>query len=388
MKKEIEDYINAINSAEFIVEKIKYPENSQNNDTNDHMSQKDEVYDVINKFSNKDTLSKSLKDINKNALSKSKNVEKLMLSAMLIKKKNNRNRYILAISSVAAAFTMVSLLIYSNYSSSNSEIYSPIEVKSEVAELNTKEPILILNSGEKINVLSNKEEVENLLNQKLTIGQAKEVRLEYNTLIIPSKHTYMVVLPDGSEVTVNANSKLIYPTNFAGNTREVFLEGEAYFKVEKGNKPFIVNNSGIKINVYGTEFNVNTIDENTIETVLVSGSLGVSNKINEHITKIKPNQKSLFNIKDNSNTVSNVDPKDYLSWMSDYFMFNGEKLVDVIYDFEKWYGVDMKFLSKEYKDIIITGSFSKETALDQILLTIGKTVKLSFIKKDGIYVIE
>ena len=385
MKTDIENYIDAINSAEFIGDCVINKKYLDKEFVENEISENDNVRNVLIKFSNKDVLSESLNEVAANASRREGSLKKLMLAAKAAKKKNKKGKVTLVIGTIAAAIAVISFVVYSvDYMP---EIQPKIEM-AEVVESDILTPTLVLNSGEKIDLLSNADEVKIVAQNSINSNIKKEVKIEYNTLIVPSEFTYTITLSDGSKVTVNANSELVYPTKFIGDTREVFLKGEAYFDIVKGGKPFIVNNLDVKIKVYGTEFNVNTINENSVETILVSGSLGINCDSCEDEVLVKPNQRSLFNTQNHSNTVSDVNPEDYLGWMSGFFNFNEKKLDDVVREFEKWYGIDFKFENQENKEIVITGSFNKKTEFNQILKTIGKTVKLSFIKDKDVYVIE
>lgn len=108
-----------------------------------------------------------------------------------------------------------------------------------------------------------------------------------------------IVLPDGTNVWLNAGSKLEYDMGFLSGIRQVKLVGEAFFEVIKAEHPFIVNTSEINIKVLGTSFNVKAYEEDdVIETTLVSGSLliGKASQSGPHFDDIllKPRQKAIF----------------------------------------------------------------------------------------------
>jgi transmembrane sensor len=123
-----------------------------------------------------------------------------------------------------------------------------------------------------------------------------------NQIVVPLGSKSNVRLPDGTEVTLNAGSKLTYDFNYGKKDRVVSLVGEAYFKVAKNkNKPFIVNTSKANIKALGTEFNVKAYpDENEVEAILVEGSIQINRikspdrkkgaKNNDEIV-LKPGQK-------------------------------------------------------------------------------------------------
>ena len=101
------------------------------------------------------------------------------------------------------------------------------------------------------------------------------------TIKVPYGAKSTIHLTDGSEVILNAGSKLEYTSLFGRNAREVSLEGEAYFTVTKNpKKPFIVKTSGLTVKAYGTEFNVKAYPEDEIiQATLIKGHIGVQKTI-------------------------------------------------------------------------------------------------------------
>jgi transmembrane sensor len=103
-----------------------------------------------------------------------------------------------------------------------------------------------------------------------------------------------IVLPDGTNVWLNADSKIIYPGNFQGETREVSLVGEAFFDVVKNvNKPFIIHTGTMDVKVLGTAFNVRSYPgEMTTEASLLRGLIEVTlNGTEKKKILLKPNEK-------------------------------------------------------------------------------------------------
>jgi hypothetical protein len=109
-------------------------------------------------------------------------------------------------------------------------------------------------------------------NKTLTYTGASDT---YNTstLTVPSGKDYKVILSDGSTVILNSASTLEFPMTFHGNTREIRITGEAFFKIAKNTQPFIVHTPNSDVQVLGTEFNVNTYDSGTVKVALVEGSV-------------------------------------------------------------------------------------------------------------------
>lgn len=141
--------------------------------------------------------------------------------------------------------------------------------------------------------------------------------IAYNTLITPRGGEYTLVLSDGTTVKLNADSKLIYPVIFIGNTREVTLEGEAFFKVAKSDiTPFIVKAYNINVKVYGTIFNVSAYsNESLVQTTLVEGSVGVSLKTrSDPEQKIKPDQQFTYNKATGISNTKEVNAGQFIAW--------------------------------------------------------------------------
>src|SRR5437773_11061947 len=114
--------------------------------------------------------------------------------------------------------------------------------------------------------------------------------------------SYML-LPDGTKVWLNSDSKLEYKDNFNDSIREVTLSGEAYFDVVKdAAHPFIVHTSDIDIRVLGTAFNVKSYPkESSIETTLIHGLIEVTNKKLPGSPKVilNPHEKLVFRKQEN-----------------------------------------------------------------------------------------
>lgn len=125
-----------------------------------------------------------------------------------------------------------------------------------------------------------------------------------------------LVLPDGSQIVLNACSQLQYPTEFVGNIRDVQLNGEAYFKITSDpQKPFQVQTAAFQIEVLGTEFNVKSYPHDQIQSVEVEeGKVQV--KLPEDRIRLKSRNKSTW-IDNPANTASSKDVK--TKWL------NGEK---------------------------------------------------------------
>lgn len=167
-----------------------------------------------------------------------------------------------------------------------------------------------------------------------------------------------VILPDGSRITLNIDSKLIYPKKFNDTVREVTLVGEAFFDIIKDvNKPFIVNANELKIRVLGTSFNVKSYSEdNKIETTLVSGKVELI-KDRETPIILAPSQKAVFNKTEKKMKIEEVNSSDVIAWREGKLIFNKTTLQEVVVDLERKYQVQFIIDSQSLLDYEYTGTF-------------------------------
>jgi len=150
-----------------------------------------------------------------------------------------------------------------------------------------------------------------------------------------------VILPDGSQVWLHSNTTLTYSSNPESNTREVSLNGEAYFDVEHdANKPFVVTAGKVAVKVHGTKFNVNAYTtENSILVSLHEGS--VEMKTEGKDVFLKPGEEGRFNKSNKQLDVNKGDVAFAQSWTSDHLRFEKKSLREVCKYLSKWYSVDI-----------------------------------------------
>lgn len=163
------------------------------------------------------------------------------------------------------------------------------------------------------------------------------------TLIVPRGGEYSLVLSDGTKVWLNADSKLTYPSLFNNADREVSLEGEAYFEVEKdGSHPFIVHTKEQTIKVLGTEFNVHAYpDGGNCITTLVKGKVQVNSFSEEMV--LNPDQQAISNNNGKFSLQKNADVKEAIAWKNGYFQFDNTDLHEIMRQLSRWYNVKVTY---------------------------------------------
>lgn len=191
--------------------------------------------------------------------------------------------------------------------------------------------------------------------------------------------TYIFTLPDGTKVWLNADSKISFAQQFVKKTREVYLEGEAYFEVAKDRlKPFIVKSKTQQVEVLGTHFNVSNYEnEGSVKTTLVEGSVHVQQTgATKNEVILKPNQQATNNTK--GLIVSLVDTKDVLDWKNDGFTFKAGDFDATMRKIARWYDVEIIYDHVAVHELEIGGFISRKNDLFAVLKFIESTGQVRF----------
>src|SRR5690606_7652542 len=201
------------------------------------------------------------------------------------------------------------------------------------------------------------------------------------TLVLktPIGGNYQIVLPDGSQVWLNANSTLTYPSQFAAEERIVHLEGEAYFHVEprhtRGKSiPFKVISNGQTINVLGTEFNISAYaGEPQTKTTLVNGAIEVINLASNSTNRIVPGQQAV--LQGAQMKVNEVDVSKAIAWKNGRISFDGKSFEQIMREMARWYN-----LTIEYEGGIPTDQFIGDAYKTDKLATVLRFLESSDIQ--------
>jgi len=215
------------------------------------------------------------------------------------------------------------------------------------------------------------------------IGFRNKVTVVYSEIIsTPNQVINEYTLPDGSVVALNSNSKLVFPKHFKGNTREVTIDGEAFFDVKPNpEKPFVINAGNAQVIVVGTSFNVSAYsDSETVEVVVKTGKVQVISKSVEALSIVNevyliPGEKgTLFNNSSILEKSENSNPN-YLAWKTHDFIFENISLNEVFKCLEKTYHVNIKVLDPELNDLKLNAQFDKKS-IDFILNVVELTFNI------------
>jgi len=209
-------------------------------------------------------------------------------------------------------------------------------------------------------------------------------QLAVNEFVTKKGTRSFMLLPDGSKVRLNSDSKLEYNSDFNRQTREVTLTGEAFFDVVKDPAhPFVVHTSDIDIRVLGTAFNVKSYPkESSIEATLIHGSIEVRSKKQPEtvLAVLQPHQKMIFRKEEKQGDDVAVEktaatkvsvqilPKQKpdsalveTSWIYNKLIFDGEQFKEVALKMERWYNVRIVFKNDRVANVRIRYHIEDET---------------------------
>jgi hypothetical protein len=210
---------------------------------------------------------------------------------------------------------------------------------------------------------------------------------EWSTLVIPSKLNYQIVLSDGTQVWMNSASSLRFPFAFTGSTRDVYLSGEAFFKVAKNKaQPFIVHTNQTDIKVLGTQFNVNTYKPDVTTTSLVEGSV-TTNSANSPKLLLQPGYQAVYT-PDKGFSTQTFEADVELAWMHDTYYFHNTRLQDISEVLSRWFDVKVVFDDSAKANESFSGAIQKNKPVEVFIQNIRSSagVKTSF--KDGVLHIQ
>ena len=211
------------------------------------------------------------------------------------------------------------------------------------------------------------------------VRKMEEIRLANNIVTVPVGQRVNLQLPDGTSVWLNASSEIIYPAYFSGSTREIHLNGEAYFEVEhNASKPFIVHTETFDIKVLGTKFNVEAYKGmEGFTTALMEGSVEVTDRKNkDKSVRLYPAQKVAF--RNGELCKSPIDNYDVYRWREGLICFKETRFADLMRQLEKNYGVRILINNEAVKEKVFSGKFRTTDGIDNALRLLQKEGHYTF----------
>ncbi len=295
------------------------------------------------------------------------------------------------LSGIAAAVIFISFIVYginkfSNLEGDKSNLNNDIN-PNELAIISSTGEKIVLNDYNKdssmtVNELNNV--IANHVNKSTPVKSKNSINI--NRLIVPKQMVFNLILADGSEVMLNANSSIEYPSEFDTAERRVKVSGEVFFNVKKSNVPFIVENDKASIRVYGTKFTVNSNGED-FSAVLINGSVGVTPK-NEKEVMIKPSEKIIV-MQSGDYEVKEVDVNKYTDWTRGEFVIEKGRLGELIEELSDWHGINIGNLDEETYNKLVTVHIEMDLPIYDIIIVLEKIIGKQIIYEGGgKYVIE
>ncbi len=260
---------------------------------------------------------------------------------------------------------------------------------------------LILADGENISIAEKDSKIEHQGNGNIVINKQDTIqsvfdsqRAELNQLIVPFGKNSSIQLPDGTVAYLNAGSRLVYPSQFVGKTREVYLIGEGFFEVaHNADMPFFVKTNKLEVEVLGTKFNLSAYpSDKFIETVLVEGKVKLT-ETGFHFMKtgyiLKPNQLAAYNRESAETKITRVNVMNYVAWHQGYLNFESSDLSRIVKKLERYYNIHIRLDDPMLGLRVITGKLKLREETESVLKVLASTASAELLKlNESTYVIK
>lgn len=204
-----------------------------------------------------------------------------------------------------------------------------------------------------------------------------------NVLRVPAGKDYKLELADGTEVWLNAKSEIRFPMAFNGKSREVTVNGEAYFSVKKDPaRPFIVHAGDVSVDVLGTAFNINTYSTASPRIALASGKVALKGKNSEQVVQLSPGFEAVYN--QNLFSVDAFDKRNTLGWMEGKYYFRHATLKEIGEVINRWFDLEVSFENAAAARVDVTGILTKQDGVADFLDNLEKTTGIQYELKNGV----
>tara|TARA_B100000315_G_scaffold252376_1_gene289034 strand:+ start:9424 stop:10329 length:906 start_codon:yes stop_codon:yes gene_type:complete len=203
---------------------------------------------------------------------------------------------------------------------------------------------------------------------------------------VPKGEVLSHVLPDGSEIRLNAGSSFSYRTSFGDKVREINLEGEAYFDVIKSEMPFVVQTEDVTVTVLGTEFNVTSWD-GWIEVAVNEGIVSVKNSVtdDEKPILVKAGNRTKFSSSMSVETPELIAYSQYPGWIHDKLIFENSNFMTVCKEIERKFDISINLKNNELEEIEISGVVDADN-VQTVLSTLTKLTQRSYKFENNQYI--
>lgn len=282
----------------------------------------------------------------------------------------------------ASVIIAIATGIYFNQNSHNRKTKSSIAAQKQDIMPGSNKATLTLSDGKVIEL--GKTGDDTTINGRIKIlrkdGQliynssAASNEIVYNTLTVPRKGQYKLVLPDGSKVWLNSESSIRYPVSFSIKERKVFVTGETFFEVAKDKtKPFRVVAGDVTVEALGTQFDVNAYaNEPFVSATLIEGSVLISKDLKENI--LRPSQQA--RLTDTDFQIVSADINEVIAWKNNQFKFSNTSIDEIMRQITRWYDADVAY--KDKVNLHLNATIERDIPVSKLLQILEATNQVHF----------
>lgn len=212
----------------------------------------------------------------------------------------------------------------------------------------------------------------------------------FTTIEVPAGQQANLTLADGTQVWLNSESKLTYPSYFSGKSREVELQGEAYFEVSRREKsPFFIHASLLTVKVLGTQFNMKAYKGESAAVTLVKGKVDVALSGSRDYIHLSPGEQLTYSPENGMQVRRNVNASASSCWRTGELFFNGQPLKEIANALQHKFNVTIIIDDVQLANDLFSHHSGRKASLDQVLGLLKGTRQLDYMKKnDTIYIIK
>ncbi|MDY3070312.1 MAG: FecR domain-containing protein [Parabacteroides sp.] len=203
--------------------------------------------------------------------------------------------------------------------------------------------------------------------------------IKKQTIHVPSGQRAELMLADGTEVWLNSGTTLTFPERFEKNSREVSLDGEAYFSVKHdAERPFTVNTSNYAVHVLGTEFNVKAYNNSALfETSLINGSVEISSSQKKGKFRLNPDEQLVS--RNGEVRVSHISDYNYFKWKEGLLCFENESIKELMDKLELYYDIKIDVRRPSLLKYNYTGKFRIKDGVEHVLKVLQLKHSFSYV---------
>ncbi len=213
--------------------------------------------------------------------------------------------------------------------------------------------------------------------------------LQWDTIYNAGNNIRLVSMPDGSKIWLSAHAAVAYAANYNDTTRELWLQGEAYFDVaQQAGKPFRVHTHDLMTTALGTAFNIATTNraDSGIAVSLLSGKVAVSSAEFSYI--LQPGEMLLYKKGVSPASITRFNAAETLDWKNGKLIFDNTTLEDAFAKLQSRYGQRIMLEDTKLAKLKVSGSFTSNTTLEQILATLQYVHGFSYKLAGDTYVVD